>query len=103
MAKKSKFLRLYNQFSSVYGRMEYINYGFIDSTPVLIESSYNIYNLLDILFKICRFEQTSYYNYLVNLLGLEETCNSRPELDIKSLPNIFIMGCGVVLPDNVKQ
>ena len=102
-AKGCIFNDLYNQFSSVYGCVEFKDCVFNNFIPVLIESSYNAYTPFNITFTKCLFNMNSKRNYLINLLGLEEEHNSRPELSRKSLPNIFIQDCTVNFIENQRE
>lgn len=90
---RCKYSGLYNQFSSIYGKVEFESCSFSRFYPVLMESSYNAYTPFDISFRKCIFYMTDKTNFLVTLLGLEERHNSRPELFRKSLPNITIQNC----------
>lgn len=100
---RCKYSDMYNQFSSIYGKVEFEDCEFSNFRPVLMESSYNAYTPFDISFKQCTFNMNEKNNYLVTLLGLEEAHNSRPELSRKALPNITIKDCVVNLPDGLKE
>ena len=98
-----KYSKVYNQFSSVYGAVEFHNCEFTEFRPVLMESSYNAYTPFDIRFEGCTFNMDPGHFFMLTLLGLEEAHNSRPELDRKSLPNIDILGCTVNLPEGMTK
>lgn len=100
---RCKYSVLYNQFSSIYGNVEFEDCEFTNFRPVLMESSYNAYTPFNISFKRCTFNMTEKNNYLLTLFGLEEAHNSRPELSRKALPNITIKDCLVNLPEGLKE
>lgn len=84
------FRNLYNQFSSVYGMIEFRKCHFIDFTPVLIESSYNSFVPFSLSFFDCKWDITSKHCYLVYLGNVGNVTNARPELSEKYLPNVCI-------------
>lgn len=96
-----KFVQLYNQFSSVYGTISFIRCEFDHCRPVLIESSYNAYTPFNLVWKNCTFYLDKSHNYLMTLFGVPESYNERPELRKKSLPNIYLKNCKVVLDDEI--
>lgn len=98
-----RYSTLYNQFSSVYGYVSYDNCIFDDFTPVLIESSYNAYTPFDLSFRRCTFNFTKNHYYIMTLMRLEATHNSRPELSNKCLPNITMNTCTVNLDKEIKK
>lgn len=96
-----KFSNLYNQFSSVYGEINFKNCTFINFIPILMESSYNAYTPFELVFENCIFNLTSKKNFIITLSGLESSQNSRKELSRKSLPNINIKNCKVNMMEDV--
>lgn len=101
-ATRCNFEGMYNQFSSIYGTLEYKKCTFKDFTPVLIESSYNAYTPFDIIFKNCTFNIDKKHNYLITLFGVPKANNERPELLKKSLPNIEVKNCTLNIDDDTK-
>jgi len=86
------------QFSSMYGTVTFDSCRFIDCIPVRIRSSYNAYTPFDIEMRDCTFELTMRHHSLVNVMLLDTTNNSRPELSTKCWPNLKITNMTVVAP-----
>ncbi len=84
------FLKLYNQFSSVFGKVVFNQCEFKDFVPVLIEQSYNAYTEFDLTFNECIFYTTKEKNYLINTGSLSGGNNSRHELSVKKLPKVHV-------------
>lgn len=99
----SKFSDMYNQFSSVYGEVMFEKCTFENEIPVMIESSYNAYTPFELKFDKCTFFLNGKKNYLMTLFGVPEAYNDRPELRRKSLPNVIVKNCKVLLADDVKR
>lgn len=97
------FSHLYNQFSSVYGTIVFEKCTFEDFWPVLIESSYNAYTPFNLKWKNCTFYLDAKHNFLMTLFGVPKEYNNRPELHRKSLPNITIRNCKVILDNAVNE
>lgn len=97
-----KFTDLYNQFSSIFGTIEFYKCLFKNFRPVLIESSYNAYTPFNLIWRKCTFFLDEKHNFLVTLYGVPAEYNNRPELRRKSLPNIRVQNCKVILSDDVK-
>ncbi len=97
------FSNLYNQFSSVYGKVVFENCIFNNQIPVLLESSYNAYTPFDLFFYDCIFNINSKRNYLVDARDLSDIRNTRSEVRNKNLPNITISHPTVILTDNVRK
>ncbi len=95
------FVGLYNQFSSIYGKIIFKKCSFSDFIPVLIESSYNAYTPFELIWKDCIFYLDKKHNYLMTLFGVPEGYNERHELRRKSLPNITIKNCKVAILENM--
>lgn len=96
-----KFERLYNQFSSIYGKVMFKKCSFTKFTPVLIESSYNAYTPFDIVWKDCVFNFDKKHCSVVDFSGFSKEVNSRPELRTKCLPNVTMNNCKVNLNDGL--
>ena len=97
------FHELYNQFSSLFGKLQFEECRFSDFVPVLFEPSYNAYTGFDLLFKNCIFDATYSHNYLVSAGKLDNQRNSRPELAQKCWPNVRIQNMTVNVPANVSR
>lgn len=103
LAYGCRFSSLYNQFSSIFRSITFQNCIFDDCTPLLIESSYNAYTLFDLYFLGCTFHLTKSHDCLINLMSLDSTVNTRPELSEKSLPNITLANCTFDLDKNLRR
>lgn len=95
------FSDFYNQYSSMYGVIQHNRCKFSKSIPCLIDPSFNAYTSFDLYFNHCVFIMEKYKNELVYLLGFPEVCNTRPELMLKSLPNVVVTNCSVIFEDDV--
>ena len=102
-AVNCKFSGLYNQFSSIYGKIEFEKCEFTNFIPILIESSYNAYTPFELSWKNCKFYLDKNHNYLMTLFGVPEAYNERPELRRKCLPNISVVKCKVFLDDDLDK
>lgn len=97
------FRELYNQFSSMFGKLQFEECRFSDFIPVLFEPSYNAYTGFDLSFKDCTFDATYSRNYLISAGKLDGQKNSRPELAQKCWPNVRIQNMTVNVPSNVSR
>jgi len=97
------FRGLYNQFSSLFGKLQFEECRFTDFIPVLFEPSYNAYTGFDLFFKDCTFDATYSRNYLISAGKLDDQKNSRPELSQKCWPNVRIQNMTVNVPSNVSR
>lgn len=97
-----KFSEQYNQFSSVFGIVQFDKCIFTDFVPFLVESSFNAYTPFDLIWRNCTFNLSSNKNYLITLFGVPEPYNERYELRRKCLPNIIMKNCKVHLSDDVE-
>lgn len=88
--KQVVFNRLYNQFSSVFGTIEFEDCTFNSFIPVLYEPSYDVQNNHDVIFRNCTFNNTNKRNYLVSLNSITKEKNKRPELVEKCWPSMSI-------------
>lgn len=97
------FVDLYNQFSSVYGKVIFENCIFTKFTPVLIEGTYNAYTAFDVVFENCTFNFDKNHTTIFKVYGFSERENSRPELKQKCLPNIDLRDCRVNVSEGVDK
>lgn len=98
-----KFRDLYNQFSSISGKVSFKNCEFFDFIPVLFESSYNAYRKFDLNFKNCVIHASNNRNYLISGGRLNgEKTDERLELSVQEYPNIYIDGLTVDMTDTEK-
>lgn len=88
------FRNLYNQFSSVYGCIQFSKCRFINFTPVLIEGSYQTYTPFDIIIKDCCFFTETTPSCIVKM-GASNNSNDRPGLGNLKWPNLEIYGLQV--------
>lgn len=93
----------YNQFSSIFGTVEFTQCVFYSFTPFLYESSYNAYTPFDLVFNKCTFKLNAANNCIITLYGVPEAYNDRSELRRKCLPNITIKNSNVELADDVSK
>lgn len=97
--KNVAFFDLYNQYSSVYGTIQYDKCIFTDFTPVLNGGSYNAYVEHDVIFRDCVFNATPRKRFLIRVGNLNDAPNERHELAQKCLPNVRIKNLTVNLQD----
>lgn len=96
--KKCVFRDLYNQFSSIKGRVVFEKCVFQNCLPFLFEYSYNAYTHFDLVFRKCVIHASSKKNYLIDARSLAgEVTGERSELNIQRYPNLFINGLTVYL------
>lgn len=93
------FFDLYNQYSSVYGTIQYDKCTFSNFVPVLNGGSYNAYVAHDVAFNDCVFNATPQKKYLIRMGNLKDAPNERPELAEKCLPNVRIKNLTVNMLD----
>lgn len=100
--KKCVFRDLYNQFSSMKGKVVFDKCTFIDFTPYLYENSYNAYTDVDIEFRNCVVYASKKHNYLIDARSLNggET-DERTELRVQKYPNLLVKGLKVYLGDDM--
>ena len=84
------FFDLYNQFSGVYGTIQYDKCTFTDFTPDLNGGSYNAFVEHDLVLTDCVFNVTPQKNFVFRPIGIGEKINARNELEEKAVPNIKI-------------
>ncbi len=97
------FVDLYNQFSGIYGYIKYNKCTFTNCYPVLIEGSYNAFTPFELSFNQCSFNFDKKHTSVVYLSSFSNDDNSRPELRIKSLPNVSILNCSVNLTEGLDK
>ncbi len=101
--KNCTFRNLYNQFSSVYGKVMFDHCQFMDFLPVLFESSYNAYTGFDLFFKDCTWQFKQGQRYLIQVGNPFGKDNEREELKEKNWPNLFVSNMKVIVPENVDE
>lgn len=103
-AYNTVFRDLYNQFSSFFGTLSYINCSFINFVPILFEDSYSAYTFFNVEMKGCSIEVDKNRPYLIqagdpSLLDI----SARSELRNTAWPNLHIEDVTVDLPENQKD
>ena len=101
--KNCIFRNLYNQFSSVYGKVSFEKCEFVDFIPVLFESSYNAYTGFDLSFSDCTWQMKQGQNYMIQAGNPSGAVNERLELKEKCWPNLAIDNMKVIAPHDVKE
>ena len=101
--KNVLFFQFYNQFSSVFGSIEFDNCVFDDFTPIVYEYNYNTYNSHNVIFKNCAHNLSARRCYLINAGILSEEKNYRKELTVKYWPKLTINNMLVNVPVDVKD
>lgn len=102
-ARNCTFFDLYNQFGSVYGKIEYRNCTFRDSSPFVTGGSYKAFVPVDVSFTDCVFNiSKNKYNF-VKIMKLSEPESPRAELKKKCLPNFTLNNCTFNIDPSVKQ
>ena len=99
--KRCRFEGLYNQFSSTYGQIFFEDCVFNNFTPYLNAESYNAFVPVDLTFERCTFNITPGKNAIIKMSGLTEEVNSRPELEVKCMPNVKIVDCSATASDDI--
>lgn len=95
--------RLYNQYSSIYGKISYRNCVFDAAIPCLLTSSYNAYTPFDLFFENCIMKMTSLNDGIIYIMGIPKQENERFELAKKCLPNIKIDNCQIEFKEPLKE
>ena len=96
------FRNLYNQFSSIFGTISFLECEFINFTPVLFEPSYNAYTKFDLMFKNCVIHSCKEKDYLISageLTGCKT--NERDEISKQQYPNLYIDGLRIDMSDEL--
>lgn len=100
---RTTFRNIYNQFSSLYGRLVFDGCEFVDFIPVLFEYSYSAYTPFELTLKDCKIRVKKGHPYLVAagnaVLPPEGT---REELRSVSWPNVTLENVAVTLPQGEK-
>lgn len=81
---------LYNQFSSIYGKLIFKQCQFLNSIPILLEPSYNAYTGFDVIIEDCEWHVKKWHSYLIQAGNPFDEDNNRPELNEKCWPNIYV-------------
>ena len=97
------FFDLYNQFSSVYGSIQFEKCTFTNFVPVLNGGSYNAYVEHNVSFKDCVFNATPKKSCLLKLGQLNSETNGRAELRKKCWPNVSIENMTVNMRNGTKD
>ena len=96
---RTTFRNLYNQFSSIYGKVVFEGCEFIDFIPVLFEYSYAAYTPFDLVLRNCKIVAKGSHPYLIaagNAVASPD--GAREELSETSWPNVTIEDVEVTLP-----
>ena len=101
--KNVSFFDLYNQYSSVYGTIQYDKCTFTDFVPVLNGGSYNAYVEHEVVMNDCVFNVTPEKNYLIKMGNMKEAINPRQELADKYLPNVKIKNLVVNMEEGAED
>ena len=102
--KKCVFRDLYNQFSSMKGKVVFDKCTFIDFTPYLHEYSYNAYTDVDIEFRNCVVYASKKRNYLIDARSLNGSeTDERTELRVQQYPNLRVKGLKVILDEGMES
>lgn len=93
----------YNQFSSTFGIIRYVNCHFNNFTPVLIENSYNAYTDFELWLEDCTWNLTQEHNYLMDAGNLIRSKPIREELEPYCLPSVRIENSTITADRKVRQ
>lgn len=93
----------YNQFSSTFGIIRYVNCHFNNFTPVLIESSYNAYTAFELWMEDCTWHLTPEHNYLMDAGKLIRSRPIREELEPYCQPSVRIENSTITADRKVRQ
>lgn len=99
--KNCRFYKLYNSFSSTFGKVFFDHCVFEESIPYLNAGSYNSFVKVSVIFENCKFYLSKKNNYLVQMMGMRANVNKRHELSEKHIPDISIKNCEVVVPHSL--
>lgn len=102
-ARNCTFNDLYNQFGSVFGRIEYKNCMFNNSVPFITGGSYKAFVGVDVFVTDCVFNVTKNKYNLVRMMKLSGAESPRGELKKKCLPNFTFSNCTFNIDKSVKQ
>lgn len=97
------FKDLYNQYSSIYGFIKYLNCTFDHCVPVLLEPSYNAYTSFNLIIKNCSFIISKDKNYVVYAKKAVKGNNERKELESINWPNISINSLRIINNENAED
>ena len=101
---RTTFRNIYNQFSSLFGKLVFEGCDFIDCIPVLCEYSYAAYTPFDLVLRDCKIVAKSGHPYLIAAgSAVEAPKETREELREISWPNVTIDNLEVTLPPGQKN
>lgn len=105
VSRNCVFHDLYNQFSSVYGKIIFENCTFTNFIAYLNANSYNAFVPVDVEFVNCTFivNKKKKITSLTKIYGLTDSINHRPELSKKCLPNFRLRHCTFNIDKNIKN
>ena len=101
---RCKFFSLYNSFSSMFGKVSFLDCESGESIPVLFGRSYNPYTKYELTFKNCKVRATVKNNFLISrgdVIGSNPS--ARTELQEKYSPDLYIDGLEIELPENEEK
>lgn len=102
--KNTVFMNLYNQFSSLYGKLRFDNCQFINFVPVLFETSYSAYSYFELEFANCILQVDKERPYLIRAGNPSQLAYKfRKEFSKVEWPDIKIDGLIVNMPEGVKN
>ena len=85
------------------GALKYRHCTFVNSTPVLLEPSYNAYTPFDIFIEKCVLKISDGKNYLTYSRKTVKGDNDRMELQEINWPNLYIKDSQIIGADNVNN
>ena len=103
MAIDCIFNNLYNQFGSVFGKIEYKSCIFNNSVPFITGGSYKAFVGVDVEFTDCEFNISKNNFNIVNIMKLGARESLRHELKKKCLPNFTFINCSFNIDSCVKH
>lgn len=101
--KNTIFRNLYNQFSSLYGTLRFEGCHFVNSVPVLFESSYSAYTYFNLEIENCAIDVDGERPYLIST-GNPAKLSERPRKALAKAcwPDVKIRNLMVNLPYNTE-
>ncbi len=79
--------------SSMFGKMQFDKCVFDHANPCNYRYDYNSYTPFDLIYKNCVFKMDQDHNFILYISQLSEFSNSRKELEVKCLPNLYMKKC----------
>lgn len=99
--EKCTIRNVYNQFSSVFGKVVFNRCEFRNCFPVAFGASYNAYTKFNLVVKDCVVKEVNSKNSFILMNGFSNPdINERPELKNKEWPDININGLTIFLNDH---